>query len=109
MEKIGFSMQFDIHTFDQISINVAKDIITGICKEMNAKIVKTISHEFYPQGISMVSIISKSTISLHTWPEKNYVSIDIFSCSNLRSNEIANYIEKKINTQKLEYCIQYRK
>ena len=37
-------------------------------------------HKFSPQGITGFILLAESHISIHTWPERNYVAIDIFSC-----------------------------
>ena len=42
-------------------------------------------HLFKPYGITYFAIISKSHISIHTWPEDKIVAVDIFSCENINS------------------------
>lgn len=37
-------------------------------------------HKFSPQGITGFILLAESHISIHTWPELDYVAIDIFSC-----------------------------
>ncbi len=37
-------------------------------------------HKFSPQGITGVVLLAESHIALHSWPEINYVGIDIFTC-----------------------------
>jgi len=37
-------------------------------------------HKFLPQGITGFILLAESHISIHTWPEMNYVAIDLFSC-----------------------------
>jgi len=44
-------------------------------------VVKTTIHSFSPIGVSGVVVIQESHIAIHTWPEYNYVAIDIFTCS----------------------------
>jgi S-adenosylmethionine decarboxylase len=33
-------------------------------------------------GITGVAILAESHISLHTWPERDYIALDIFLCGN---------------------------
>ena len=44
-------------------------------------------------------LLSESHLSIHTWPEKNYIAIDIFTCGNCNINYIAerfiDYFEPK--------------
>jgi S-adenosylmethionine decarboxylase len=47
----------------------------------------TVLHSHYhrfgdSQGVSGVSVLAESHLTLHTWPERNYVAIDIFMCGD---------------------------
>jgi S-adenosylmethionine decarboxylase len=46
----------------------------------NATLMEEIAIEFTPQGITAVCLLSESHLSIHTWPEKQYAAIDIFTC-----------------------------
>lgn len=45
--------------------------------------------KFNPQGLTGFFLLSDSHFSFHTWPEKNYVAIDLFSCGNEKKTEKA--------------------
>lgn len=43
-------------------------------------------HQFGEKGgVTGVVVLAESHISIHTWPEKNYVTLDVFVC-NMHSN-----------------------
>jgi len=42
--------------------------------------LKVTIHKFQPQGMTGVVLLAESHLSIHTWPEINYVAIDIFTC-----------------------------
>lgn len=44
-------------------------------------IVKTVFHNFSPHGVSGVVVITESHVTVHTWPERGYAAVDVFSCS----------------------------
>ena len=46
----------------------------------NATLIEEVKYEFTPQGITAVCLLSESHISIHTWPEKGYAAVDIFTC-----------------------------
>jgi S-adenosylmethionine decarboxylase len=48
----------------------------------NATLVEEIAVEFTPQGITAVCLLAESHLSIHTWPEKSYAAIDIFTCGD---------------------------
>lgn len=37
-------------------------------------------HRFSPTGVSGVAVVAESHLSLHTWPEKGYAAVDIYTC-----------------------------
>ena len=48
----------------------------------NATLIEEVKYEFTPQGITAVCLLSESHISIHTWPEKRYAAVDIFTCGD---------------------------
>jgi S-adenosylmethionine decarboxylase len=48
------------------------------------KIVASVFRPFHPQGVSGVVVIEESHLSIHTWPEHGYASVDFFTCGQGR-------------------------
>ena len=60
--------------------------------------LKLISHQhnkFSPQGVSIVFLLAESHLSVHTWPEKGMISLDLFSCKDFEFNKIIK--DKRLN------------
>ncbi|MGE5557466.1 MAG: adenosylmethionine decarboxylase [Bacillota bacterium] len=57
-----------------------EQLMLDAVKEAGAEAVGSIFHEFEPQGISGVVVISASHLAIHTWPELGYAAVDIFIC-----------------------------
>lgn len=55
-------------------------ILFEAAKVANNTPLKTAIHKFPLQGITGVILLAESHISIHTWPEHDYISIDIFTC-----------------------------
>jgi len=53
-------------------------------------------------GVSGFVIIAESHISIHTFPEKRYFSIDIFSCKEFDIEKALNIIKEYFETEDLE-------
>lgn len=51
-------------------------------------------------GITGVVIIAESHISIHTFPEKRYVFIDMFSCKNFDVEKAKKYLIKIFGSKK---------
>lgn len=45
-----------------------------------ATIVQEDFHKFSPWGVSGVIVIQESHLTIHTWPEYSYASVDLFTC-----------------------------
>lgn len=60
---------------------------------VGAQIVEECIHKFEPIGVTYFAIISTSHFSIHTWPENQYVAIDIFSCRDEVADGIAQVLK----------------
>jgi len=67
---------------------IEKILITAAKKSGNTPLEVTI-HKFSPQGISGAVLLAESHISIHSWPELNYLAVDIFTCGKKVKPEIA--------------------
>jgi S-adenosylmethionine decarboxylase len=56
-------------------------------------------------GLSGFVLIAESHISIHTFPEKNFVSVDIFSCKAFDSEFAAAYLEEAFEMAKVESTV----
>lgn len=58
----------------------------------------TILHSYYHpfgegMGVSGVTVLSESHISIHTWPERNFASLDIFMCGDCDPQVALDYLK----------------
>ncbi len=50
------------------------------------------------EGVSVMALVLESHITVHTWPEHMYATIDVYSCGEHTSPEKAfDYITKKLD------------
>ena len=47
-----------------------------------AEVREVAFHKFAPQGVSGVVIISESHLTIHSFPEHGYASIDVYTCGD---------------------------
>jgi len=60
-------------------------------------------HKFNPQGITGVLLLAESHITFHSWPEFDYLGIDIFSCGKkAKPEEGLKYLKKILKPKKVE-------
>ncbi|MBB5324522.1 S-adenosylmethionine decarboxylase [Anoxybacillus tepidamans] len=67
-----------------------------------AEIREVAFHKFAPQGVSGVVIISESHLTIHSFPEHGYASIDVYTCGNLDPTIAADYIAEALGAQTRE-------
>ena len=60
-----------------------------------ATVLSVTVHTFEPFGMTGVSVLQESHISVHTWPEYGYASIDIYTCGEHIHIEKALEVLKK--------------
>ena len=78
-------------------------ILKTICSDFNFQILNEVEHKFEPIGCSILFLLSESHISIHTFPEKNHMSFDIYTCRQYSDNKVYNEIFDYL-TDKLEAC-----
>ena len=58
-------------------------------KIAGANLLSMITHRFQPQGVTGLALLAESHISIHTWPDRNYAAIDVFTCGKKTQPEKA--------------------
>jgi len=80
-----------------------KQILIGAVKKANCLPLEIAIHKFEPQGITGVILLEESHISIHTWPEKNFVAVDIYTCGDKSMPEMAlDFLKKEFQPQKIK-------
>lgn len=54
-------------------------------KACGATVLNRFSHQFVPQGVTIVYALAESHISIHTFPESGSCAIDVYTCGDMRS------------------------
>jgi S-adenosylmethionine decarboxylase proenzyme len=49
-------------------------------KVVGSTVVKKVTQQFSPVGVSVILILAETHISIHTWPEHKFAAVDIFIC-----------------------------
>lgn len=64
-----------------------------------AEVLSDCAHKFEPGGYTYLALLSTSHFSAHSWPEKNSIAIDMFSCGHIRAeyliSEVIAYFNPK--------------
>ncbi|WP_174615304.1 adenosylmethionine decarboxylase [Virgibacillus ihumii] len=61
-------------------ISLLERIFVDAAIKAGATVRKALFHQFAPHGVSGVVIISESHLTIHSFPEHGYASIDVYTC-----------------------------
>ncbi len=95
---IGKHLYANLYGIDSALISNLKfitDIVINAASLGKMHILKVIKKKFNVKGskenggVSVIALIVESHISIHTWPENSYATVDIYSCGNDADPEVA--------------------
>jgi len=87
----GIKNQELLNSFDGL-----KDLMIEICKKNEFQILDTTEYKFEPIGCTILFLLSESHMSIHSFPEKNHISFDLYTCRQYKDNEQYNTIIKML-------------
>lgn len=82
-EHQNFTYTFDISQANADLLNNKQrctEVIQKIIAAAGMTEIQTITHQFSPQGVSVVTLLAESHIALHTWPELGSGYITLTTC-----------------------------
>ena len=80
-----------------------KRILIAACKKAQNSPLKISIHKFEPRGITGIVLLAESHISIASWPEINYLAIDIFTCGEkAMPHKALEYLKKEFQPKKVE-------
>lgn len=102
---LGRQILFD--AFDCASPLPSPDEFRSIANQLAAlaggEMLGTQHYYFTPHGLTLTAILSASHLAIHTWPEYNFVAVDIFTCASHPDFEaIAAYLKTALGCGRLE-------
>lgn len=62
------------------------DAIKNILDIESVQCIGEITHDFYNKSFTSVFALAESHISIHTWPERYTVQLDVFLCNYMNDN-----------------------
>ncbi len=71
------------------NINHLKQICKFAIAKSNATFVSAQEKKFDPQGCTLLFLLEESHMSIHTYPEHGYASIDMFTCGSHTRPDLA--------------------
>ncbi|KAL3901021.1 MAG: hypothetical protein SGCHY_000924 [Lobulomycetales sp.] len=84
----------DASALKYLETSQAKGTVASFIAKAGMTLLGSSSHLFPCGGITAVWLLSESHVSIHTWPENNFVAIDVYTCGPGDPSRIVNQFEK---------------
>lgn len=106
IEQLGRHILVEFYNCDKEILNdhaLIEKYMNEAAETANATIVTSCFHMFNPWGVSGAVIIQESHLTIHTWPEYGYASVDLFTCGDSVNPWVAfDYLKDKLKAEKEE-------
>ncbi len=100
---IGYQIIAEFYGVESVfltDIQRLKNIIKNGIVESGLVLEEIFTKEYSPYGLSVITILVESHCHIHTWPEHNYLSLDLFVCEQADKAEyLFMYLLQKINPE----------
>ena len=104
MEALGTHLLAEYYECDYDILNDVfsiEDIMLKSAISAGASVVAKNFHRFEPYGVSGVIIIAESHLAIHTWPEYNFATVDVFTCGDSVDPSVCHdYLIKAFKSKK---------
>jgi len=89
---MGEHLLVEVYNVPFDKLNDAKKIeriCESACRTEGLEVLNKYVHQFDPYGVTCTVTLGESHLSCHTWPEKECVAIDIFTCGTKNPRSVA--------------------
>ncbi|MFA9457175.1 adenosylmethionine decarboxylase [Halalkalibacter sp. APA_J-10(15)] len=90
----------DEHKLNNMSF--IEQVFVDAALKAGAEVREVAFHKFAPHGVSGVVIISESHLTIHSFPEHGYASIDVYTCGDLDPTVASNFIADSLQASTSE-------
>lgn len=85
MTSISRHLTIDMYgcSFENLNnFEFIKTAMLAAINETNLTVTDLVGHPTEPQGLTLIALLGKNHMSIHTYPELNYAAIDIYTCGD---------------------------
>jgi len=101
MKKVGEHVTIDfLGVKQEYSPDFYNKIIYKIAKKTRVEVLNITEHKFKPQGFTCLALLAESHMSFHTFPEKEIVSFDFFTCAKISPTAALDILKKEIKHER---------
>ena len=102
VKKVGEHITLDIiGTKNEYTPSFFEKLVYKIAKKAKVTVLEISKHKFEPQGFTLVALLAESHMSFHTFPEKEIISFDFFTCAKVSPSVAIDIIKKEIEHKRI--------
>lgn len=86
MSTLGHHLLLELYDCDKVVLDdvvAIREIVHAAADAMRARVVNATFHRYQPLGVSGVLLLAESHLSVHTWPERAYAALDVYTCGDI--------------------------
>jgi S-adenosylmethionine decarboxylase len=84
------------------------DTLRQAAKNAKMTILGEESYKFTPQGFTGLLLLSESHISIHTYPERGYAAIDVYTCGGGMTQKAIDYLKEILRPTQVQEMLVRR-
>lgn len=97
----GDHLLLDFYDAQNLSdVDLVRNALEASATAAGATILHSHCHRFGGGGVSGVTVLAESHITIHTWPERAYAAIDIFMCGECNPDDCLAALEAAFEPQR---------
>ncbi|WP_223812070.1 adenosylmethionine decarboxylase [Geobacillus sp. 46C-IIa] len=77
-----------------------EQLLRAAAQNAGMNILYSYFHPFHPQGVTGMIVLTTSHMSIHTWPEENYASVDFYTCGEYDPLSQTDFLLKGIQAKR---------
>jgi S-adenosylmethionine decarboxylase len=77
-------------------------------KTANMTVLAEEAYKFEPQGFTGLLLLAESHISIHTYPERGYAAVDVYTCGKGVTEKAIDYLKKVLAPTKTKEVVLRR-
>ncbi len=102
MIKVGEHITLDIiGTKKEYDSSFFENLVHKIAEKAKVTVLNIAKYKFEPQGFTLVALLAESHISFHTYPEKEIISFDFYTCGKVSPSIALDVLKKEIEHKRI--------
>lgn len=106
MNTRGTHLLADLHGCDSDLLDNVGHIETAMliaAKDAGCVVISSRFHHFAPQGVTGLLLIAESHLSVHTWPERGYAAVDLYTCGTADTRGAVEHLARTLGADRIDW------